>query len=51
MKEKIYSKDIAHAINTYLKDDDWYFSFDEQRGVFKFGLSLKGKMKKGQLPH
>lgn len=46
MKEKIYSKDIAHAINTYLKDDDWYFSFDELRGVFKFGLSLKGKMKK-----
>ncbi len=46
MKEKIYSKDIAHAINTYLKDDDWHFSFDELRGVFKFGLSLKGKMKK-----
>lgn len=46
MKEKIYSKDIAHAINTYLKEDDWHFSFDEKRGVFKFGLSLKGKMKK-----
>ena len=46
MKEKIYSKDIAHAINAYLKDDDWHFSFDELRGVFKFSLSLKGKMKK-----
>ena len=46
MKEKIYSKDIAHAINTYLKEDDWHFSFDEIRGVFKFGLSLKAKMKK-----
>lgn len=46
MKEKIYSKDIAHAINTYLKEDDWHFSFDEMRGVFKFGLSLKAKMKK-----
>lgn len=46
MKEKIYSKDIVHAINTYLKEDDWNFSFDEMRGVFKFGLSLKAKMKK-----
>lgn len=46
MKERIYSKDIANAINTFLKEDDWHFSFDEQRGVFKFGLSLKSKLKK-----
>ena len=46
MKERIYSKDIANAINTFLKEDDWHFSFDEQRGVFKFGLSLKSKIKK-----
>lgn len=46
MKEKVYSKDIANAINTFLKEDDWHFSFDEQRGMFKFGLSLKSKLKK-----
>ncbi len=46
MKEKKFSKDIANAINTFLKEDDWHFSFDEQRGVFKFGLSLKSKLKK-----
>lgn len=46
MKEKFYSKDIAQAINTYLKEDNWHFSFDDKRGVFKFGLSLKGKLKK-----
>lgn len=45
MKERIYSKDIATEINTFLKKDDWHFSFDEQRGVFKFGLSLKSKLK------
>lgn len=46
MKERTYSENIANAINTYLKEDDWHFSFDEQRGVFKFGLSLKSKLKK-----
>lgn len=46
MKEKTYSTDIANAINTFLEEDDWHFSFNEQRGVFKFGLCLKGKMKK-----
>lgn len=46
MKNKTYSMDIANAINTFLKEDDWHFSFDEQRGVFKFGLSLKSKLKK-----
>lgn len=46
MKEKNYSKEIANVINAFLKEDDWYFSFDEQRGLFKFGLSLKSKLKK-----
>ena len=46
MKERTYSKNIANTINTFLKEDDWHFSFDEQRGVFKFGLSLKIKLKK-----
>lgn len=46
MKERIYSESIANVINTFLTEDDWHFSFDEQRGLFKFGLSLKGKIKK-----
>jgi len=46
MKNKAYSMDIANAINTFLKEDDWHYSFDEQRGVFKFGLNLKSKLKK-----
>lgn len=46
MKERTYSQNIANAIKEFLTNDDWYFSFDEKRGMFKFGLCLKGKIKK-----
>lgn len=46
MKEKSYSQIIANGIKSFLEEDDWHFSFDEQRGLFEFGLSLKGKLKK-----
>ena len=46
MKERIYSKTIADAINTFLDEDDWNFSFDEKTGLFKFSLSIRSKLKK-----
>lgn len=46
MKERTYSKSIANAINNFLAENDWHFSFDDQCGLFKFGLCLKGKIKK-----
>lgn len=46
MKERIYSKSIANAIIEFLNMDDWHFLFDENRGIFRFGLGLKGKLKK-----
>lgn len=46
MKERSYSMNIANAVNNFLKEDDWHFSFDENRGIFRFGLGLKGKLKK-----
>lgn len=46
MKKIGYSETIAQAINDYLIKDEWHFSFDEKRGLFKFGLSLKGRIKK-----
>lgn len=46
MNDKHYSITIADAINTFLEEDDWRFSFDEKLGIFKFPLNLKGKMKK-----
>ena len=45
MNEQTYSKTIANEINNYLTNDNWHFSFDEKRGVFSFGLTLKGKIK------
>lgn len=41
----MYNKEIATAINNFLKEDDWHFSFDEQKDSFRFGLSLKGKLR------
>lgn len=46
MKNRAYSKNIADAINSFLTEDDWHFSFDDQCGLFKFGLNLKGRIKK-----
>lgn len=46
MNEKTYSKNIADAIHKYLTENNWHFSFDEQQGLFRFNLSVKGKIKK-----
>lgn len=46
MKNRAYSKSIANVINNFLTEDDWHFSFDDQRGLFRFGLNLKGRIKK-----
>lgn len=46
MKERNYSMNIANAVCDFLNEDDWHFSFDQERGIFKFGLQLKGKLKK-----
>lgn len=46
MKNRTYSKSIANVINSFLTEDDWHFSFDDKRGLFRFGLNLKGRIKK-----
>lgn len=45
MKEKTYSKGIANVINNFFTEDDWYFSFDDQLGLFRFGLRINGRIK------
>lgn len=45
MKNRAYSKSIATAINNFLTEDDWHFDFDDQCGLFKFGLDLEGLIK------
>lgn len=44
--EKKYSVEIVNAVKEFLVNDAWHFSFDEERGLFHFGLSLKSKLKK-----
>lgn len=41
MKNNKYSVEIANAVKDFLVNDDWHFSFDEQRGLFKFGVSVR----------
>ena len=40
-----YSEDIVSEIRGFLLDDDWKFDFDEERGIFRFGVNIDGKMK------
>lgn len=42
---KKYSVEIAKAIQSFLKSDDWHFSFDDKEGRFKFGLATRSKIK------
>lgn len=42
---KNYSQEIANAIKSYLKEGDWRFSFDEEGGFFRFGLTLSCRLK------
>ncbi|WP_448774135.1 hypothetical protein [Blautia sp.] len=46
MKRFTYSKEIANIVKKFLEEDEWYYSFDEERGIFEFGLRVKGKIRK-----
>ena len=41
-----YSVAIANEIKAYLTEEDWSYSFNEEKGIFQFDLQLHGKMKK-----
>ena len=40
-----YSEDIVSEIRGFLIDDDWKFDFDDEKGIFRFGVNIDGKMK------
>lgn len=44
MKTNRYSIELANIVKQFLTEDDWNFSFDEERGIFKFGLRIRGKI-------
>lgn len=43
--ESRYSEEIADIIRTFLTEDDWKFDFDEERGIFRFGVAITSKLK------
>lgn len=40
-----YDVSIARLIKKFLDEDDWHYSFDEEKGVFSFNLSMSNKLK------
>ena len=40
-----YSANIAGMVKSFLDEDDWRYSFDSDSGIFRFDLSLEGKLK------
>ena len=42
---KNYSHEVADAIKDFFVQDDWSFSFDEEKGIFRLGVGMKGQIK------
>ena len=42
---KKYSLEIADAIRNFFDSGDWHYSFDDENGIYRFGLNIPGKMK------
>lgn len=40
-----YSEEIANAIQGFLDDGDWHYDFQEEKGIFRFGLKLKCRIR------
>ncbi len=40
-----YSAEIKAAIEQYLKNDNWHYTFDEEREVIKCGININGRLK------
>lgn len=40
-----YSAEIKAAIEQYLKNDEWHYTFDEEREIIRCGINLKNRLK------
>lgn len=40
-----YNAGIAKAIRDFLDKDDWHYNFDEEKGRFDLGITLKSRLK------
>lgn len=41
---KNYSPVLLREVKDYLDKNDWHYTFDEERGLFRCGVNLKGKL-------
>ncbi len=46
---KTYSPELAKTVKNYLDMNDWHYSFDEDKGIYKCGVNLKGKVSECKL--
>ncbi len=42
---KEYSREIVEKIRDFFEENDWNFQFEEDTGLFRFGLNLNGKIR------
>ena len=43
--KKHYSNQIAQAVQDFLEEQEWHNEFNEERGVFRFGITLNGRLR------
>lgn len=46
MEKKAYSNEIANVVKEFLIKDNWRYSFNEDFGIFDFGLNVRSKLQK-----
>ena len=44
-----YGYFIKEAIEDFLKEDDWHYTFDEEKELIRMGINLNGKIKECKL--
>ena len=44
MRRYEYSDKIVNVVKQFLEEDDWHYSFNEETGIFRFGLKIRSKI-------
>ena len=44
MRRYEYSDEIVNVVKQFLVEDDWHYSFEEDTGIFRFGLKIRSKI-------
>ncbi len=44
LKKKCYSEEIADVVKEFFKTIEWTYHFDEERGIFSYGVTIDAKI-------